>query len=246
MTDAHREQKAISHIMSVIVTHAIVNVATGQYVRGQQRLRAAINGDSVSVAWADALPPGSPSHYEVPYAFKAFALKAAHERTGADLLLWADASIVPIRSLEALWEKIELDGYWISRNGWTNYQWTAESAYADLGVTPEENRGIPHVVATAFGLSLRHPVGRAIFDEYLRLAGTHAFCGPWANSNNPECVGRARSSPCGPPDVLGHRHDQTALSVIAWRQGCVLTDPPAWFAYEGGETEATFLMAKGI
>ena len=48
------------------------------------------------------------------------------------------------------------------------------------------------------------------------------------------------------PDVLGHRHDQTALSVIAWRLGVQLTNCPRWFSYAGGETEETCLIAKGI
>ena len=57
-----------------------------------------------------------------------------------------------------------------------------------------------------------------------------------------------RMAPCGIPgplDVLGHRHDQTALSVIAWRLGCVLDAPPDTFAYKGGENEKTILIADG-
>ncbi len=104
------------------------------------------------------------------------------------------------------------------------------------------------MATTAFGISLAHPTGRAIFEEFFRLASTtRAFHGPWRNSNSPDypMAGEKRMGPCGPPDVLGHRHDQTCLSVIAWRLGCVLDSPPDTFAYRGGENEKTILIADG-
>lgn len=206
----------------------IVNVATGRYEIGQDRLRRAVTSEGCNgLYFAGGLPPGSPSHSEVPYAFKAWAIKSALDR-GATTVIWADSCIVPLRSLAPMWERIERDGYWISRNGFWNSEWTADSAYADLGVTHEENAKIPHVVATAFGLSLAHPVGKQIFEEYFRLARTQAFVGPWKGG-----IG------------VQHRHDQTALSVVAHRAGCALTDPPEFFAYRGGETDATVLCADG-
>lgn len=230
------------------MSRCVVNVATGAYIRGQQRLRAAVGDTAKFVCWADSMPPGSPSHHDIPYAFKAHALKVAAETHAADLLLWADASILPIRDLEPLWEKIELDGAWISHNGWKNSEWTADSAYADLGVSREENALIPHVVATSFGVNLKHPVGRAIYEDYLRLAQTRAFCGPWMNKNHPSYANQpvnGRCAPCGPPTTIGHRHDQTALSLLAWRHGVELTSPPAYFAYRGNEIESTLLVADG-
>lgn len=214
----------------------VVSVATGDhYVKGQRRLINAIDGQAQVMAWHNILPTGSPSHKEVPYAFKAHALQAAAE-SGHTLLLWADASILPIAPLGPLFERIQRDGYWVSRNGWINSQWTADSAYADLGVTREQNEGIPHVVSGAFGMNLEHPIGRAVLGEFVWLAKTKAFCGPWKNC--PE-------TPCGPADVLGHRHDQTALSVIAWKHGLELSDPPSIFAYKGSETKETVLLADG-
>lgn len=215
----------------------IVNVATDRYVAGQDRLNRAMAGKSREtdlMFWRDTLPPGSPAHMPKPYAFKAWALKAAAD-AGHTELLWLDACILPNRELEPLWEKIERDGYWIVDNGYKNGEWTCDAAYRDLGVTREENWKIPHVVATAFGLSLSHPVGQQIFDEYFGLAQTNAFCGPWRNEN-----GAASKDPM----VRGHRHDQTALSVAAWRADVVLTQGPE-FAYKGGETVETYLIADG-
>lgn len=237
---------------------ALVNVATGpHYARGQQRLRQSVIDNGACGMdfnlWNNEPHTLCPPHDKRPYAFKAYALELARTR-GAQTLLWCDASIYVNQPMEPLFERIERDGYWISRNGWTNYEWTADSAYPALfsSVGPEAarraNGTIPHVVATAFGLSMRHGTGRAILEEYFRLASeTDAFCGPWVNT--PE-------TPCGPPDVRGHRHDQTALSVIAWRLGCQLTDPPDIFAYAKTRDDGTFhredqdprtiLIARGI
>jgi hypothetical protein len=222
------------------MSRCVVNVATGRFVIGQNRLASLLTVPLVK--WTDNLPVASPAHKDVPYAFKAYALaEAGREYT---TLLWADACIVP-RDLTPLFERIEREGYWMSRNGWMNSEWTADSAYADLKVTREENARIPHVVATAFGISLRHFKGVAFLAEYLRLAQTQAFCGPWWNSNHPEHGKDAGAERCGGSAVRGHRHDQSAASVIAWRLGFELTDPPDVFAYLGGETENTLLLADG-
>jgi hypothetical protein len=206
-----------------------------------------------------------PTHQQIPYAFKACALKEAVS-AGADLLLWCDASILPIRSLEPLWERIERDGYWFSKNGWNNREWCADSAYPDLfpdtpiSVARQINERIPHVVATAFGLNMKADNGREFLDEYYRLASeTRAFCGPWINTAHPSATPmrqeRWRYGACGPADVRGHRHDQTAASVIAWRLGMQLTDPPGIFAYSKrrpdgtlhleDQDERTILLADG-
>jgi hypothetical protein len=241
------------------MTRCVVNVATGHYRGGQDRLRAEMSRLSPGAAfmsWGDELPPSSPQQRDKPYAFKAWALQAARA-AGHRVLLWADASVVPVRDVEPLWKQVEQKGYWVALNGWTNYEWTADSAYKDLfpNLTIEEgrrlNKQFPQVVATSFGLSLDHYLGREIMDRYLALAKTDAFVGPWANTNCPRekrfdygpnsCY---TMGPCGPPDVLGHRHDQTALSVIAWQLGLTLSQCPEVFSYPPGDGR-TILMAVG-
>ncbi len=235
---------------------AVVNVATGSYVKGQERLLEQCAARGVDyVHFRDTLPLYSPPHAQVPYAFKAWALKAASENRGYETLLWCDACIrFGARPLDDLWEKIERDGVWLANNGYTNYEWTADSAYPDLFPADPPaaariiNQQIPHVVATAFGVSLEHTAGREFLREYLRLAMSKAFCGPWTNcATHPQSMHShsERCKPCGPSDVRGHRHDQTAASVIAWRLGVKLTECPEWFAYALSETDETCLIADG-
>lgn len=263
---------------------AVVCVATTErYQRGMARFFTAlsqVDPKSMGIGFG-CEPKGCPSHIDIPYAFKAYALKETAD-DGVDLVLWCDACILPVRSMEPLWERIANDGYWICRNGWTNYEWTADSAYPDLfpemnsplldrrGMEPldavrDVNQNIPHVVATSFGLNVRSDIGKAFLAEYFRLASeTKAFCGPWTNSNQADPNGVSiqqalgdmpRMGPCGPPDVRGHRHDQSCASVIAWRLGMKLVNPPEYFAYppEGwsptdslkGVDERTILLADG-
>ena len=212
----------------------VLNVATGRYVRGQARLKSLLNGVDF-LGWTDEMPPGSPTHGEVPYAFKSWAIQEA-KRRGYTSILWADACIYPAPDLSPLWERIERDGCWISNNGWLNGQWCSDAALPLFGMTREEAMEQKHVVATSFALNLAHPVGQQIAAEYHRFACNGSFFGPWSNKN-----GEASSD----SRVLGHRHDQTALSVIAHRMGLELTDPPAWFAYRGGEIPSTCLIADG-
>lgn len=226
---------------------AVVCVATGEHYRkGQRRLAKALGGygakyraQEADLCFWDFIPRQWPSHEENPYAFKAYALREIANR-GYDLLLWCDSAVKPIASLEPLWERIERDGYWFAENAWSNYEWTADSAYPALfpewfhaydrtsaAYSRAVNKTIPHVIACAFGLNLRTQTGEQFLKEYYRLASeTNAFMGPWSNRNytgNTLRQSEARTAPCGPPDVIGHRHDQTAASVIAWRLGMKLT-----------------------
>ncbi len=211
------------------------------------------------------LPAGCPPHEEVPFAMKYHALYPWRDKY--DSLIWADACILPVRSMEPLWRHIEEHGAMVMRNGFANYEWTADSAYPELfpdcftrgqfeGMEEARatNRNIEHVIGGFFGLSMRHPVGRAILEEMWRLAQTRAFCGPTRNAVHEDWADKVGSydSPdcneCGPEDVRGHRHDQTALSVVAWRNGVQLVEPPQFLVYgkaQDAQDSRTVAVADG-
>lgn len=228
----------------------VVNVSTGEFVAGALRLRKAVEAQGAgaeTILWLDTLPSNCPSHSASPFAFKPYALREASDQEEHCSILWVDASIYPIRSMAPLWQKIENDGYYLCNNGWSNGEWTADTAYDDLGISREDNWKVKHCVAGVIGLDTRHQVARSFMEEYLRLSRTKAFQGPTWNSNHPESVKNRGARPCGPPEVRGHRHDQTAASVIAWKLGMQLSDPPAFFSYKGGgpPDPRTILYAVG-
>jgi len=233
--------RAIVSVMHGNVTHSGVGVEVA-YGSNADRLKASMeaHGETV-IAWRNEWPPESPAHDDVHYAFKPFALSAAAK--SCQVLMWADTSIVPIRPLGALWDLIESKGYWFSENlphgstgkAWTCGQWTSDAALEPLDITREESFTFPHIIGTAFGLDLRHEIARRFLDEYMRLAKGTAFYGGWSNSDR---------SLSRDPRVLGHRHDQTAASVIAWRLGMKLTTPPAWIVDGIPATDDTVLEIR--
>ena len=239
----------------------IVSVASDSWVRGQDRLYAkAQQLGETCLFFRDTLPKGSPPHREygrlrgpshscIPYAFKAYAMMEAAAK-GYKRILWADACILPIRSLEPIWEHTAKYGAWIARNGWMNSEWCSDDWYKDAfpGVPLEEARDtntfIPHVIATTFAVDLDRPMGRKLLEEYYRYASTtKAFCGPWQNTNAVQLAGvnaDRPAAPCGPPSTYGHRHDQSCLSLIAWQLSIPLTEVPLFFKYADFREDGTF------
>lgn len=227
---------------------AIVNVSVGsaRYCQHCCRLSHELLKQPIgatSLFWMNMLPPHSPSHDAVPYAFKVYAI-AASRRMGYSSILWMDSSIVPLENLEPLWAEIEEKGYWFSENfpcartdeRYNCGQWTSDAALEPLGITREEAFNIPLVIATSFGLDFKHKIAGTFFDEWVRLAeGKQAFIGPWANTHG-------EASP--DPRVLGHRHDQTAASVLAYRLGMKLTTPPKWIVDGIAPTDETILSIQ--
>ena len=204
---------------------AIVSVGTGHYGEKLDRLLSNI-GDAPSIYWKE-LPQTWPTHHQVPYGFKAYAINSASYN--ASTILWCDSSIVPIKPLDSLFDLIEKQGYWFSENlpygrldlpAHNCGEWCADTALAPLGIEREEAFRIPQIIATSFGLDLSNPRIKEFFDQFMRLARDEtAFKGPWRNDD-----GQASKD----SRVKGHRHDQTVLSVLAWRYGMNLTTPPDW------------------
>lgn len=260
------------------MSRVVVNVATDSWVSGQVRLWQYLSAlGEQSMTWANQLPAGCPPHRVqgtygarhmgkpsdacVPYAFKAYALKAAAD-AGHTSLLWLDASVIPQHPLDRIWQEIETKGYFIPLNGWDNSDWTADSAYPDL--FPEffqsnagglefargVNRGIRHAVGTAFGLDLKMANAAVFLHEYYRLGSTtRAFCGPWQNELVAKVPHRNDDRPsgvCGPVTTLGHRHDQTAISVLAWRLKMELSADRTLFSYKGPDSGDAVLCAVGV
>ena len=193
----------------------IINVAIGrEYPRGQDRLEASLSkfgAPSARLYWRNRLPPGSPSHQRVPYAFKPYAFRFA-QRAGYELVLWLDAALTAIKPLGPIFARIESEGYFFPLNGaWITGQWCSDLALAKFGKTRAEAMQYPHIMACCLGLNLAHPLGRAFLDAWQEKADDGAsFPGPWDNKN-----GAASSD----PRVLGHRHDQTAASFVAYDLG---------------------------
>ncbi len=203
----------------------VVNVAVGGwYPRGQDRLARSLDetgfGGDV-LFWKDENPPGCPSHEELPYGFKVHALEMALYK-GYGPVLWCDASIWFIKNPSTLFDVIDERGYWFMSQGWQVGTWCSDDALPKLGIEREESMKMSMVAATMFGLDMRTEEARQILGWMRARCRDGSFRGSWTNEHQ-------EVSP--DPRVKGHRHDQTALSVVVNRLGLEIDWHPSWFEY---------------
>ena len=185
-----------------------------------------------------SLPDYLPPHSKQPYAFKpCLLMHTLRNDPQINRLLWLDASCWFVRSPAHLFGAFNC-GYFIS-DGWTVGQWCSDAARDILDLTYEEACKIPLLWAAAVGFDTRNESSMRVLEEWHRYATkTDAFKGSWSNQN-----GEVSSN----PNVLGHRHDQTILSVLVHRAG--LPTVPAGTALVkpvAGRADDTVVCAQGM
>ena len=193
----------------------IINFAKGsdRYIRGQVRLKHTFvergyEGDFAFYSNESQLK-GCPSHKEVPYAFKAFAL-TEQSKKGYDVLIWADSLITLVKPFSEVLARIEKNGYILPLNGWTTGQWCSDATLPLLDITREESFNYQHLMACLMAFDCRVERNREFLKLYQARAEDGSFKGDWKND---------RGQVSKDKRVLGHRHDQTAGSVIAIKLG---------------------------
>jgi len=196
----------------------VINFANNWFVKGQQRLKETFrqqgyDGDFLFFNGEHEL--SCPRHSESPYAFKAYALVHAQSK-GYRYVLWVDSSVYAVKPVQLAFDRIEQDGHLLLNGGWNTGQWCSDAALETLGITREESFGYPHMMACVMGLDLQTTKARLFLQRYYDLANDGiTFRGAWTNKNH-EVSDDDR--------VLGHRHDQTAASVVATKLGMKFTD----------------------
>ena len=154
--------------------------------------------------WKGAFPPGSPTHNEVPYAFKAYGLKWAREQ-GYKRALWLDSSVYVHSDPSPVLKIIENGGYFLLLNGWNQAAWSTDAQLEYYGYTRDEAEKMQHPVGGLIGINFEHEKGKALFDMFIKAAEDKMFVGPWWNKNHEVSTDQR---------VLGSRHDQTCLGFI--------------------------------
>jgi hypothetical protein len=164
--------------------------------------------------WTNRFPPGSPRHDQTPFGFKPYCVSDAYQ-SGFPIVLWMDSSIRVKKSIGPLIDHIRREGYLIFREDHSVGEYCKDEALATLGMTREEGFEMPCCWSCVLGLDLSQPQSQ----EFLRLWMEKAsdgitFSGPkWSG-----VMGWPRTASAD-SRVKGHRHDQTAASVIALQLG---------------------------
>ena len=196
----------------------IVNYSSGGwYNNGSDRILRRLqetNYDGETLIFRNKLPVFSKKHSEVPYMFKPYAILEALEK-GMQQIIWMDSSVYINKNVNTLFDIIEEQGYLILLNGgWNTGQWCSDNALEALEISREESFNIKHCMSGLFGFDFTRDEPTNLFYKFLHDA-EKTFPGEWKNT------GLTSKN----PNVLGHRHDQTALSVYAHKANWNFTDP---------------------
>lgn len=219
----------------------IINVAVGRgHEMGQVRLKASLEATRYKgeIMFWNTFPKGSPAHQELPYGFKVYALKEAINK-GFELILWLDASVWVNKDITPLIEKIETEGYFLTQNGTpeggcSTGHWSSDNALKYFEITREAAFKMKHCSGGILGFNLKSDIG--IMFSMAWSKSIESFKGDWTNEK------KQVSKDDG---VLGHRHDQTAASIIAEKLGLTFTDPTGWLDYNV-ENKDSILLLQGM
>jgi len=229
--EALQEEKGAGIQMSRCIVN-YVSRGREDYPKGQERLqsclRRGLGANDGQLLLAYGLPPYSPSHEKSPYAFKYFAMKAAFAM-GFEYAMWLDASVVPLKSMEPLWQILKERGVLVFKNpGCPENYFTSEDALNELGCSLEEAAKIEQICGGVVGFRC----DSLLFQKMLLLAtdGT-AF--------------RGGSNTSSDPKFKGHRHDQSCLSYLVHKYQ-IRKEPFEALSYSSGVTDKTILELRGI
>lgn len=139
---------------------------------------------------------GSLSLAHVPYAFKVSFFKEAQAK-GFKRALWLDTSILPVVSLNTLFQMIQEKGYFSMGNSHYIGPYMTRPAIDAFGLTLEEADQIPSCSAGITGVDFTTSIGKTLVEKWYAAAQNKvAFFSP--------------------------RSDQNALSIILYKMGLTL------------------------
>ena len=136
------------------------------------------------------LDEGSLKYSHVLFAFKPFFFREV-KNMGYENVLWLDSAILPLQSLDAIFKKIEKNGYFGYKANFILSEYINEYVLNLFDVSINQANFIQTIEAGILGLNLNSFVGNTILDNWQKSAENGGF--------------------------YSARHDQNALSLIAYK-----------------------------
>ena len=150
------------------------------------------------------------------YRAKPFALRCLRELKQVEIGLLLDAPFVAIKSLDPLFEHIEEHGYYLSPSGFSVGQFTSDEMLEHYRLTRDETMDWPQCASGCVGLDFRREECRRLLRYWCEarpyFAGFHSNI----NAGDKRYSYRNEGWVSDDPRCLGHRHDQSALAIIAY------------------------------
>lgn len=222
---------------------AIINLSTGHYVNGQERLVRTLSECNADLLFfQNESEINAPRHKENPYAFKTYAFKHALN-LGYNQILWLDASIYAIKKIDSVWDIISREGHIMQYAGWNCGQWANDKCLDYFNLSRDEAMKMPmYGNAGLLGLDFTNTRSYSFFEKWHKASEEGIFIGEWTNKSNTE----SNDIRC-----LGHRHDMVVGSIIAnyLKMDYIPTDQILHYGsapYEEAMNETICLKAYGI
>lgn len=198
----------------------------GVYQSKLRRLETSLKGnfDGDFLGFTDYKQIDSPTHKEIPYAFKPYAIQKAID-LGYESVLWADSPVHAIKSIQPVFEYIEEHGYLMFDNiGHPLGKWTNDKCLEYFDYTREECMDIKMIMACCMGFDFTNEGTKYIFGLYKELA-KDLYPGSWEI----------------------HRHDQTVMSFLLEEYAMdIVTAHKTFFIYEAFRSVPQFKIADSV
>lgn len=222
----------------IIVSCCFAESRKDYYGRFADRLEQSLNefgGGVTRHIWRESWPPGSPSHNQMHYAFKWYAVNHAR-RAGYRYVMWLDAGSCAVAPIEPLWQNIERDGYVLLKGADCLGRWIGDHALQHFGVDREHAMTLNLMGGCLVGLDFENPLAVRFFDWWGELAQkTNLFmCTVTAQAKVDGVLRSVQSIDSDgknivstDPRVHGHRSDEACFSLMMDKlgmQGITLTE----------------------
>lgn len=198
----------------------IVNYSSGIYLKGQKRLKQSLidNGYDGAFLFFDDSDSSFPLQSEIPYGFKLKAVSIAMEK-GYKYVLWLDSNLICIRKPERIFSIIKKQGIYVyspyaDKMGY----WCSDLALQSFSIERKQAFEIDELCAAIFGISTDSKIADKVFTEWNNFAKDgKTFKGLPENYDIKDSFINKNNIVSKDNRVKGHRHDQTALSFLAWK-----------------------------
>jgi hypothetical protein len=215
----------------------IINFASGDwYPIGQRRLVESILAfsDVDILTFSNYEEVNSPTHTETPYAFKLRCFHTALER-GYTSVLWCDSSLYAMSNPDRIFEIIESEGYFMCAvEDHPISTCTNDKMLSYFGITRDEGENVTSIHAALIGFDFKNSLALEFFSKW--EAAIPVFPGAYSNEKFTESVD---------PRCKGHRHDQSAASIIAYLMKLKL-QPQEYIGCDSLARDCFFVQVRGI
>ena len=211
------------------------------YKKFADRLEASLDKfhpDLSRIIWRDSWPPGSPSHSQLHYGFKFYAMQHAFTR-GYSQVIWLDAGTELLAPMHPVLDRLNQNGHALLTGPDVLGEWISDGALAYLGATREQAMGLKLAGGCLIGLDLDFVKAAVFFNHYARLAKEtrHFMCYHTEQSvkdgvMRSVLVTDVDNVPLSDdPRVKGHRSDEACFSIIMDQLGMEPMDLTEWYKF---------------